>query len=58
MLALAPAARAAEPADTVGADLRLNEVVVTGQSASRRVTGARIGVEGILKNHSQRDKGE
>ena len=45
MLALAPAARAAEPADTVGADRRLNEVVVTGQSASRRVTGARIGVE-------------
>lgn len=39
------AASAAEPADTTGSDMTLREVVVTGQSASRRVANARIGVE-------------
>lgn len=35
----------AEPTDSTGTALKLEEVTVTGQSASRRVTGTRIGVE-------------
>lgn len=44
-VAAALTAVAAEPADTVGTGQRLEEVVVTGQSAARRITGTRIGVE-------------
>ncbi len=38
-------ARGAEPNDSTGSDRTLREVVVTGQSAARRVANARIGVE-------------
>jgi len=41
------AIRAAEPADTTGAAQVLDEVVVTGQSAARRIANARIGVENL-----------
>lgn len=39
--------RGAEPADSVGAEQKLHEVVVTGQSATRRIANARIGVENL-----------
>lgn len=39
------AARENEPADTLGSEQHLDEVVVTGQSAVRRIANARIGVE-------------
>lgn len=39
------AALISEPGDTLGSEQKLQEVVVTGQGAARRVANARIGVE-------------